>query len=58
MLYWLMFVILIFIEEQILLKPRIDWDLWADPKSMPVGLAALVAFLLGWVGAVLGMYQI
>ena len=59
--YWLTFVILIFLEEQFMFKPRLpklDWDAWADPRKMPIGLAALVAFLVGWVGAVLGMYQI
>ena len=25
---------------------------------MPIGITALVSFLLGWVGAVLGMYQV
>ncbi|KAK3678235.1 Vitamin B6 transporter [Vermiconidia calcicola] len=61
MSYWLMFMICIFAEEQLLFKPRlprIDWDAWSDPEGMPVGLAALAAFLLGWVGAVLGMYQV
>ena len=59
--YWLAFVICIFLQEQFLFKPRlpaIDWDAWSDPKKMPVGLAALVAFLVGWVGAIMGMYQV
>ncbi|KAK5163114.1 Vitamin B6 transporter [Saxophila tyrrhenica] len=59
--YWLTFMVCIFAEEQLFFKPRlpaIDWDAWSDPQKMPVGLAALAAFLLGWVGAVLGMYQI
>lgn len=32
-----------------------DWECWNDPSRLPLGLAALAAFLIGWVGAVLGM---
>ena len=59
--YWLTSMICIFLEEQLLFKPRLaklDWDAWANPKAMPIGWAALVAFLLGWMGAILGMYQV
>ena len=60
MAYWLTPMMCIFLEEQFLFQPKlvIDWDAWADPKRMPVGIAALSAFLLGWLGAVLGMSQI
>lgn len=61
MAYWLTFMICIFLEEHLIFKPRLpklDWDDWANPRRMPLGLAALTAFLLGWVGAVLGMYQV
>lgn len=61
MAYWLTFMICIFAEEQLIFKPRLpalDWDAWSDPQRTPIGLAALVSFLLGWVGAVLGMYQV
>lgn len=34
-----------------------DWDVWNDWRAVPVGLAALAAFLLGWVGAVICMDQ-
>lgn len=34
-----------------------DWDIWNDWKAVPVGIAALVAFLIGWAGAVLCMDQ-
>lgn len=34
-----------------------DWARWEDRSYMPVGIAAGVSFLLGWVGAVLGMNQ-
>ncbi|KAF2490123.1 putative vitamin B6 transporter [Lophium mytilinum] len=34
-----------------------DWDVWHDWKSVPAGLAALVSFLIGWVGAIVSMDQ-
>lgn len=35
-----------------------DWTAWEDRKRLPVGVAACTAFLLGWMGAILGMYQV
>ena len=59
MAYWLMIMLCIFAEEQVLFKGRrLDWEAWDDRKRLPVGFAALSAFLLGWLGAVLGMAQI
>ena len=37
---------------------RPDWTAWANAKVLPVGRAALAAFLLGWVGALLGMSEV
>ncbi|KAF2468744.1 putative vitamin B6 transporter [Lindgomyces ingoldianus] len=34
-----------------------DWNSWDDWKSLPVGVAALIAFLIGWAGAVVCMNQ-
>jgi purine-cytosine permease-like protein len=53
-------MICIIAEEQILFKPKltVDWEAWNDRSKMPIGLAALAAFLIGWVGAILGMDQI
>jgi purine-cytosine permease-like protein len=55
--YWLMVMICIVLEEHLIFKPVLSWERWADRDSVPIGIAALVAFLLGWVGAVLGMNQ-
>lgn len=55
--YWLMVMICIVFEEHFIFKPTLDWERWADRGSVPIGIAALTAFLLGWVGAVLGMNQ-
>ena len=35
-----------------------DWSIWDVSEKLPVGLAALVAFLVGWVGSIISMYQI
>jgi len=60
MAYWLMPMICIVAEEKGLFRAglQFDWAAWADRSKMPIGIAALIAFLLGWVGAVLGMYQV
>ena len=55
--YWVMVMICIVLEEHLIFKPVLNWERWAERDSVPIGIAALVAFLLGWVGAVLGMYQ-
>ncbi|KAL8797611.1 MAG: hypothetical protein Q9182_007184 [Xanthomendoza sp. 2 TL-2023] len=34
-----------------------DWDLWDQPEKLPHGIAALIAFLTGWAGAILCMAQ-
>lgn len=58
--YWVEFMILIFVLEYVLFR-RIrgfDWVRWEDKSYLLVGWVVLVVFLLGWVGVVLGMYQI
>lgn len=37
---------------------RFDWAAWEDKKKLPVGGAALLSFLIGWAGAIIGMYQV
>lgn len=57
--YWLMPMICIIAEEHLLFKPKlgIDWEAWSDRSKLPLGIAALAAFLHGWLGAVLGLYE-
>lgn len=59
--YWSAIWVVILLEEEVLFqRPRgrwYDWSAWNSPERLPVGLAALFAFCVGWVGAVLGMYQ-
>ena len=58
--YWIEFMICIVIEEHLLFRRRMgfDWTRWEDQSYLPVGFAASAAFLLGWLGAVLGMDQV
>ncbi|KAL4763950.1 purine-cytosine permease family protein [Aspergillus foveolatus] len=35
-----------------------NWLVWNDPSKHPVGIAALIAFLTGWAGAILCMAQV
>ncbi|KAL8781514.1 MAG: hypothetical protein Q9213_005963 [Squamulea squamosa] len=34
-----------------------DWTAWDQPDSLPHGIAAFIAFLVGWAGAILCMAQ-
>ena len=64
--YWIMIFVTIVLEEHILFKNALlggtplgfDWTLWDYPRKLPVGIAALVAFLIGWAGAIIGMFQV
>ena len=64
--YWIVIWVTIVLEEHLLFKNAIfggtplgfDWSLWEHPRKLPVGIAALIAFLVGWAGAIIGMYQV
>ena len=59
--YWVAIWIAITIEEQLIFRRRsaggYDWTVWNQQDKLPLGLAALVAFLVGWAGAILCMAQ-
>jgi purine-cytosine permease-like protein len=58
--YWMEFMVFIVLIEHFWFRRAnsIDWTKWEDKDYLPIGIAALVAFLLGWMGAILGMYQV
>lgn len=58
--YWLAIWIAIILEEQIIFRRRTgyDWTIWNQQNKLPVGIAALIAFLVGWAGAILCMAQV
>lgn len=53
-------MICIVLQEHLIFRRKMgfDWTKWEDKKHLPLGIAALISFLLGWLGAVLGMYQV
>ena len=60
--YWVSIFLTLMLEEHLLfrlthLSPPFDWSAWEDKARLPLGVAALVAFLVGWAGAIIGMYQ-
>jgi len=58
--YWVAIWIAITVEEQVIFRRRrgYDWTVWNQQDKLPVGIAALVAFLVGWAGAILCMAQV
>ena len=46
-----------FEDEFLFRSGKFDWDTWNRRDILPHGFAALLAFLTGWAGAILGMYQ-
>lgn len=60
--YWTAIWIAIVLEEHLIFRTWLgrgwDWTAWNDRARLPVGLAALLAFLVGWAGAILCMAQV
>lgn len=58
--YWVAIWIAITLEERYIFRRHrgYNWTVWDDRSKLPVGIAALVAFLVGWVGAILCMAQV
>ena len=70
--YWVAIWISITVEEQFFFRSRFfgfvrgkrgwgksyKWEDWDKQDRLPLGLAALVAFLVGWAGAILCMAQV
>ncbi|PYH84830.1 hypothetical protein BO82DRAFT_303643 [Aspergillus uvarum CBS 121591] len=58
--YWVTIYLTIALEEHLLFRRTrgFDWDAWADRAKLPLGIAALAAFLIGWAGAIVCMDQV
>lgn len=58
--YWVSIWIAITLEEHLIFrrKTRFNWAIWDQRKKLPLGIAALVAFVIGWIGAILSMAQV
>lgn len=60
--YWVAIWVAIVLEEFFIFRrsstKNYDWNAWDDRKRLPIGAAAIVAFLVGWAGAILCMAQV
>ncbi|SLM38272.1 vitamin b6 [Lasallia pustulata] len=62
MSYWVCPWVTIVLEEHLLFHVLrglpFDWTAWEDKKRLPIGAAALLSWLIGWTGAIVGMDQV
>lgn len=60
--YWVAIWVAILLEEFLVFRRAstadYDWESWNNRSKLPLGIAALVAFLVGWAGAILCMAQL
>ena len=58
--YWVAIWVAIILEEFLIFRFRsgYNWGAWRDPSKLPIGIASFIAFVVGWVGAVLCMAQV
>lgn len=59
--YWVAIWVAIMLEEYLIFRrsaKAYNWAVWDDQKKLPLGIAALIAFLVGWAGAILCMAQV
>ena len=59
--YWVAIWVAILLEEHLIFRKGsrgYNWAAWDEPGKLPIGIAALIAFLIGWAGAILSMAQV
>ncbi len=60
--YWVAIWTAILLEEFLIFRKanmlNYVWHAWNDKAKLPVGIAAFIAFLVGWAGAILCMAQV
>ena len=59
--YWVAIWVAIILEEYLIFRrsaQAYNWEDWDDREKLPVGVAALVAFLVGYAGSVISMAQV
>jgi NCS1 nucleoside transporter family len=58
--YWVSIWVAIVLEEHLIFRRKIgfNWNIWNEQKKLPLGVAAFIAFVVGWVGAILCMAQV
>jgi purine-cytosine permease-like protein len=58
--YWVSVWVAITLEEHFIFRRKtgFNWAVWNQKKKLPLGIAALVAFVIGWIGAIMCMAQV
>ncbi|KAF1916551.1 permease for cytosine/purines, uracil, thiamine, allantoin-domain-containing protein [Ampelomyces quisqualis] len=58
--YWVSVWIAITLEEHLVFRRKtgFNWEAWNQKTKLPLGIAAFVAFVIGWLGAILCMAQV
>lgn len=57
--YWTIIYFAILLEEHLFFRGRMGYDLtaWNDPRRLPIGIAAMLAFWIGAAGSIVGMSE-
>ena len=58
--YWIIIWFMVVIEHDLFFQRGrdYDWSIWNNRRKLPVGIAAGIAFLVGWAGAIVGMVRV
>lgn len=60
--YWVAIWVAVLLEEFLIFRTHstknYDWNVWDNKTKLPIGVAAMIAFLVGWAGAILCMAQV
>ena len=58
--YWVVIFLTIVFEEHTIFRRKtgFNWAAYEERSKLPVGVAASIAFLVGWVGPIVGMSQV
>jgi purine-cytosine permease-like protein len=59
--YWVAIWVAIILEEYLIFRrsaKAYNWAAWDDREKLPLGIAALVAFLVGYSGSIISMAQV
>ncbi|KAJ5627278.1 hypothetical protein N7528_004705 [Penicillium herquei] len=58
--YWVCIYLTICLEEQFIFRWNTGfvWEDWADQSKLPIGIAAMSAFLIGWAGSIVSMDEV
>lgn len=58
--YWVSIWMAIILQEHLMFRRKtgFNWAVWNEQKKLPLGIAALTAFIIGWIGAILSMAQV